>query len=152
MSFEFKLNKTEIDKAIAAHVATLGINTVGKNVTVDFVATRKGNGGYSAVVHIADGVAGNTESSHVLDNATTAEANAARVAVIKQTGTDALGHAAENKEEIPNTPAQPNVKPESDPVAHEEVATPSDDDDALPPVTPETEGHASTESKKSLFD
>ncbi len=53
MAFTFNLDNDEINKAMVAHVKTLGIPTEGKHVTVDITSTRKPVG-YSAVVTVSD--------------------------------------------------------------------------------------------------
>lgn len=152
MSFTFNLSQVEIEKALRAHVATLGLNTVGKDIKIELSSTRK-PAGYAAVVTVAD--QSTAESSHALDNATVAEASNLRTAVIKQTGTDALGHAAENKEEIPSAP----VAAEQAVVSQDEINQRNADAKAeqysedlvdLPAPTPEAAGHESP--KSSLFE
>lgn len=144
MGLSITLNNDEIQKALSTHVSTLGINTVGKQVNVTLTASRKG-GGHSAVVEISDVVPGSAQ--HSLDNLTTAEANNIRVGAIKQTGTDAVGHASENTAEIANAPTPASV--EEVPVVS---AANTDDEVELTKPTPETAGHETVSTGKSLFD
>ena len=53
MSFELTLSQAELNKAIKNHVKTLGLNIEGKQIDVEFTATRK-PAGYSALVTISD--------------------------------------------------------------------------------------------------